>query len=113
MSSLNYNTLQSSQPSYLLLRQLFSSQPSTRRSSSTLILPSVTSSLKFTNRPIAIAVPPRLNKLPPVLRQISDPFYALIKTSLLDISPQLLHSKLKHCFFRFPIFIPLLSSAQL
>src|SRR6218665_648430 len=54
--SLTYNTLQSSQPSYL--RQLFQIQPPrSPRSSSTLTLlrPSVTSSLKFSNRPIAVA----------------------------------------------------------
>src|SRR6218665_114359 len=56
--SLTCNTLQSSQPSYL--RQLFTIQPPRSiRSSSTLTLlrPSVTSSLKFSNRSIAIAVP--------------------------------------------------------
>src|SRR6218665_631626 len=55
--SLTYNTLQSSQPSYL--RQLFAIQPprSTRSSSTlTLLRPSVTSSLKFSNRSIAVAV---------------------------------------------------------
>src|SRR6218665_3997139 len=48
--SLTYNTLQSSQSSYL--RQLFTIQPprSTRSSSTlTLLRPSVTSSLKFSN----------------------------------------------------------------
>jgi len=57
--SLTYNTLQTSQPSYL--RQLFTIQPlrPTRSSSSlTLLRPSVTSSLKCSNRSIAIAVPP-------------------------------------------------------
>src|SRR6218665_469052 len=63
--SLTYNTLQSSHPSYL--RQLFTIQPprSTRSSSTlTLLSPSVTSSLKFSNRSIAVAVPPLWNKLP-------------------------------------------------
>ena len=72
--SLTCNTLQTSQPSYL--RQLFTIQPlcPTRSSSSlTLLRPSVTSSLKFANRSIAIAVPSLWNKLPPALRQISDP----------------------------------------
>ena len=71
--SLTYNMLQSSQPSYL--RQLFTIQPprSTRPSSNlTLLRPSVTSSLKFYNRSIAVAVPPLWNKLPPALRQISE-----------------------------------------
>src|SRR6218665_3225187 len=56
--SLTYNTLQSSQPSYL--RQLFTIQPprSTLSTSTlTLLRPSVTSSLKFSNRSIAVAVP--------------------------------------------------------
>src|SRR6218665_3980867 len=72
--SLTYNTPQSSQPSYL--RQLFTIQPprSTRSSSPlTLPRPPVTSSLKFSNRSIDVAVPPLWNKLPPALRQISDP----------------------------------------
>src|SRR6218665_1414130 len=68
--SLIYNTLQSSQPSYF--HQLFTIQPprstSTRSSSTlTLLLPSVSSSLKFSNRSIAVAVPPLWNKLPPAL----------------------------------------------
>src|SRR6218665_1115907 len=52
-----YNTLQSSQPFYLC--QLFTIQPprSTRSSSTqTLLRPSVTSSLKFSHRSIAIHV---------------------------------------------------------
>ena len=56
--SLTYNTLQSSQPSYL--HQLITIQPrhSTHSSSAlTLPCPSVTSSLQFSNRSIAIAVP--------------------------------------------------------
>src|SRR6218665_3573885 len=63
--SLTYNTLQSSQPSYL--RHLFTIQPprSTRSSSTlTLLRLSVTSSLKFSNRSIAVAVQPLWNKLP-------------------------------------------------
>src|SRR6218665_1114942 len=63
--SLTYNTLQSSQPSYL--RQLFMIQPprSTRSSSTlTLLHPSVPSSRKVSNRSIAVAVPPLWNKLP-------------------------------------------------
>jgi len=38
---------------------------------------------------------PLWNKLPPALRQISDPSYELMKTSPLAIPPQLFHSKLK------------------
>src|SRR6218665_2322471 len=66
--SLTYNILQSSQPSYL--HQLFTIQSarSTRSSSAlTLLRPSVTSSLKFSDLSIAIAVPPLWNKLPPAL----------------------------------------------
>src|SRR6218665_1139874 len=98
--SLTYNTLQSSQPSYL--RQLFTIQPprSTRSSSTlTLLRPSVASSLKFSNRSIAVAVPPLWNKLPPALRQISDLSYELTRTSPLAISPQFFHSKLKTLLF--------------
>src|SRR6218665_1996592 len=60
------------------IRQLFTIQPprSTRSSSTlTLLRPSVDSSLNFSNRSIAVAVPPLWNKLPPSLRQISDPSY--------------------------------------
>jgi Reverse transcriptase (RNA-dependent DNA polymerase) len=98
--SLTYNTLQSSQPCYL--RQLFTIQPlrSTRSSSAlTLLRPQVTSSLKFSNRSIAIAVPPIWNKLPPELRQISDPSYGLTRTSPLAVSSQVFHSKLKTLLF--------------
>src|SRR6218665_2302215 len=98
--SFTYNTLQSSQPSYLC--QLFTIQPprSTRSSSTlTLLRPSVTSSLKFSNRSIDVAAPPLWNKLPPELRQMSDPSYELTQTSPLAISPQLFHSKLKTLLF--------------
>src|SRR6218665_36419 len=98
--SLTYNTLQCSQPSYL--RKLFTIQPprSTRSSTTlTLLRPSVISSLKFSNRSIAVAVPPLWNKLPPALRQISDPSYELTRTSPLAISPQLFHFKLKTLLF--------------
>src|SRR6218665_76673 len=72
----------------------------TRSSSTpTLLRPSVTSSLKFSNRSIAVAVPPLWNKLPPALRQMSDPSYELTQTSPLAISPQLFHSKLKTLLF--------------
>src|SRR6218665_3034106 len=39
------------------------------------------------------------NKLPPALRQMSDPSYELTQTSPLAISPQLFHSKLKTLLF--------------
>src|SRR6218665_2921652 len=63
--SLTYNMLQSSQPSYL--RQLSTIQPPRSTSSSsnlTLLRPSVPSSLKFYNRPTAVAVP-TLEQTPP------------------------------------------------
>src|SRR6218665_2081557 len=100
--SLTYrsNTLQSSQPSYL--RQLFTIQrlrPTRSSSTLTLLRPSVTSSLKFSNRSIALAVSPLWNKLAPAFRQISKPSYELTQTSPLAISPQLFHSKLKTLLF--------------
>ena len=71
----------------------------------TLSRPSVTSSLKFASRSIAIAVPP-------ALRQISNPSYELTKTSHLAISPQLFHSKLKTLLFKNPILVhPLLPTS--
>src|SRR6218665_879992 len=82
-------------PQLSYLRHLFTIQPPrSTRSSSTLtqLRPSVTSSLKFFNRSIAVAVPPLSKKLPPALRQISDSFYELTQTSPLAISPQLFHS---------------------
>src|SRR6218665_3621537 len=54
---------------------------------------------KFSNRSIAVAAPPLWNKLPPALRQMSDPSYELTQTSPLAISPQLFHSKLKTLLF--------------
>src|SRR6218665_1932257 len=88
--SLTYNTHQSSQPSYL--RQLFTIQPSrsTRSSSAlTVIRPYVTSSLKFADRSIAIAIAPFWNKLPLTLRKLSDPSYGLTKSSFLALSTDL------------------------
>src|SRR6218665_2713223 len=109
---LTYNTLQSSQPSYLHVRQLFTIQPPrpTRSYSAlTPLRPSVTSSLKSADRSIVIAAPPLWNKLLPVLRQLSDPS---TKTSPLAISPQLFHSKLKHCSSTNPSLIhPLLPTS--
>src|SRR6218665_461970 len=69
------------------------------RSSSTLTLlrSSVTSSLKFSKRSIAIAVPPLWNKLSPVLRQI--PSYERTQTSPHAISQQPFHSKVKTLIF--------------
>src|SRR6218665_3294064 len=72
--SLTYNSLQSSQPTYL--RELFTIQPirSTRSSSSlTRSRPPVTSHLMFSNRAISITAPRLWNDLPPELRTISSP----------------------------------------
>src|SRR6218665_103658 len=56
-------------------------------------------SLKFADCSIGVAVPTLWNKLPPALREISDPSCELTKTSPLAISPQLFHSKLKALLF--------------
>src|SRR6218665_3267669 len=66
--SLTYNSLQSSQPTYL--RELFTIQPTrSSRSSSSLTLsrPPVTSHLMFSNRAISITAPRLWNDLPPEL----------------------------------------------
>ena len=70
---------------------------------------------RIVNRSIAIAVPPLWNKLPPGLRQISDPFHELTKTSPLAISPQVFHSKLKTLLFHkaYPDPIPSLPLTSL
>src|SRR6218665_150067 len=95
--SLTYNTLQSSQPSYL--RQLFTIQPprSTRSSSplTLLLLPVTEIFQSFHSR----SCPASLEQTPPALRQISESSYVLTQTSPLKISPQLFHSKLKTLLF--------------
>src|SRR6218665_3576993 len=65
----------------------------------TLLRLSVTSSLTFSNRSIAVALPPLWNKLLPAMRQISDPSYELTQTFTLAISPKRFHSKLKTLLF--------------
>src|SRR6218665_1824931 len=78
--SLTYNSLQSSQPTYL--RELFTIQPtrSTRSSSClTLSQPPVTSHLMFSNRAISITAPRLWNDLPSELLTI--PFLYLHNTS--------------------------------
>ena len=75
------------------------------RSSSTLTLlrAFVTSSPKFANRSVAIAVPPLWNKLTPVLRKISDPSYELTQTA----QPHLFHLSTAlslHTETRLPLF---------
>ena len=72
--SLTYNSLQSSQPTYL--RELFTIRPirSTRSLFClTLSRPSVTSHPMFSNRAISITAPCLCNDLPPELRTISSP----------------------------------------
>src|SRR6218665_2500435 len=72
--SLIYNSLQSSQPTYL--RELFTIQPtrSTRSSSClTLSRPPVTSHLTFSKRAISVTAPRLWNDLPPELRTFSLP----------------------------------------
>src|SRR6218665_1206052 len=74
IASLTYNTLQTSQPSYI--RQLLTIQPpGSTRSSSYLSLsrPPVSSSLKFCNRSFAYAAPALWNGLPKDLRQFANP----------------------------------------
>ena len=79
---------------------------STRSSSAqTLLHPSVTSSLKFADRSIAIAVPPLWNKLPPASRQnLTHPTNSPKSQLLLP-----LHSSFtpnwKHCPLANPILI--------
>src|SRR6218665_2878629 len=71
--SLTYNTLQSSQPSYL--RQLFTIQPppsfTPSPNPSTTPPPFFYLVTEFFQSPHCHAVPPLWNKLPPALRQIS------------------------------------------
>src|SRR6218665_1118648 len=87
---------------------------STRSSSAlTLLRPSVTSSLKFSDRSIAIAVPPLWNKLPPALQQLSDPFYELTKPHSLLYLHSSFTPNLKHCSSTNPILIcPLPSTSR-
>src|SRR6218665_3409333 len=61
-----------------------------------LLLPSHSN---FPISSLALVLPPLWNKLPPALRQMSDPSYELTQTSPLAISPQLFHSKLKTLLF--------------
>src|SRR6218665_3894504 len=70
--SLTYNTLQTSQPSYIRLL-LTIQPPGSTRSSSSLSRPPVLSSLKFCNRSFAYAAPALWNGLPKDLRQFAHP----------------------------------------
>src|SRR6218665_2956364 len=79
--SLTYNSLQSSQPTYL--RELFAIQPtrSTRSSSCCLPLsrPLVTSHLMFSNRATSITAPRLWNDLPPEL----TPHHFFVSTTVI------------------------------
>src|SRR6218665_2578697 len=116
IASLTYNTLQTSQPSYI--RQLLTIQPpGSTRSSSCLSLsrPPVSSSLKFCNRSFAHAAPALWNGLPKDLRQFAHPLN--FTYPLLALSSPTFHSRLKTELFkndlkqnslRYPIPAPLL-----
>src|SRR6218665_2472544 len=79
---LTYNTLQSFQPSIhptlilcVCVCMCVYVCVSVSCSRSNHLVQPVTSSLKFSNRSISVAVPPLWNKLPPALRQISESTY--------------------------------------
>ena len=105
--SLTYNSLQSSQPTYL--RELFTIQPtrSTRSSSClTLSRPLVTSHLMFSNRAMPITAPRLWNDLPPKLGTISSPpppSFPITRHHLhpppLSVTSRAFHSKLKSHLF--------------
>src|SRR6218665_1068947 len=103
--SLTYNSLQSSQPTYL--RELFTIQPtrSTRSSSClTLSRPPVTFHLMFFNRAISITAPRLWNDLPPELRTISSPPPPSLPITTHppppSVTPRAFHSKLKCNLFK-------------
>src|SRR6218665_49351 len=106
--TIQYNSLQSSQPTYL--RELFTIQPthSTRSSYSlTLSRPPVTSHLMFSNRAISITAPRLWNDLPPELRTISSPpppSLPITRHHLhpppLSVTPRAFNSKLKSHLFK-------------
>ena len=112
IASLTYNTLQTSQPSYI--RQLLTIQPpGSTRSSSYLSLsrPPVSSSLKFCNRSFAYAAPTLWNGLPKDLRQFSHPPNRALKFTyiLRSHSPLLLSiHDWKQNSLRYPIPVLLL-----
>src|SRR6218665_3828754 len=105
--SVTYNSLQSSQPTYL--RELFTIQPtrSTRSSSClTLSRPLITSHLTFSQRAISVTAPRLWNDLPPELRTFSSPpppSLPITRHHLhlppLSVTPRTFHSKLKSHLF--------------
>src|SRR6218665_1952805 len=109
--SLTYNSLQSSQPTYL--RELFTIQPTRSTRSSfclTLSRPPVTSYLMFSNQAIPITAPRLWNDLPPELRlesTISSPPPSSLPITRhrlhpppLSVTPRAFHSKLKSHLFK-------------
>src|SRR6218665_770193 len=106
--SVTYNSLQSSQPTYL--RELFTIQPTrSPRSSSCLTLsrPPVNSHLPFSKRAISVTAPRLWNDLPPELRTFSlppPPSLQSIKHHLhhapLSVTPRAFHSNLKSHLFK-------------
>ncbi|PGH37857.1 MAG: hypothetical protein CRN43_18665, partial [Candidatus Nephrothrix sp. EaCA] len=103
IASLTYNTLQTSQPSYI--RQLLTIQPpGSTRSSSYLSLsrPPVSSSLKFCNRSFAYAAPTLWNGLPKDLRQFANPPNPPLNFIYppLALSSATFHSRLKTELFK-------------
>src|SRR6218665_3269924 len=105
--SLTYNSLQSSQPTYL--RELFTIRPirSTRSSSClTLSRPPVIPHLFFPSGAISITAPRLWNDLSPELRTISSPpppSLPITRHHLplppLSVTPRAFHSKLKSHLF--------------
>src|SRR6218665_1456494 len=103
IASLTYNTLQTSQPSYI--RQLLTIQPpGSTRSSLYLSLsrPPVSSSLKFCNRSFAYATPTLCNGLPKDLRQFANPPNPPLNFIYppLALSSATFHSRLKTELFK-------------
>src|SRR6218665_3031188 len=98
-----YNTLQTSQPSYI--RQLVTIQPpGSTRSSSYLSLsrPPVSSSLKFCNHSFVYAAPALWNGLPKDLRQFAHPPNRALNFTYppLALSSATFHSRLKTELFK-------------
>src|SRR6218665_2607088 len=108
--SLTYNSLQSSQPTYL--RELSTIQPirSTRSSFClTRSRPPVTSHLTFSKRAISVTAPRLWNYLPPELRTFSLPQPASLQIikhhphhAPLSVNLRAFHSKLKSHLFKLP-----------
>src|SRR6218665_3269214 len=106
--SLTYNSLQSSQQTYLL--ELFIIQPnrSTRSSSCfTLSRPPVTSHLTFSEIAISVTAPRLWNDLPPELSTFSLPPPSSLQSikhhlhhAPLSVTPRAFHSKLKSHLFK-------------